>query len=235
MSKIKPFEKYTTQYENWFEENKYVYQSEIKAIEELLPNFNNGIEVGIGSGKFALPFGIKLGIDPSAEMRKIAESRGIKAIDGVAENLLLKNESFDLVLMVTTLCFLDDAKKAFSEVYRIIKPEGFFINGFVDKNSRTGRIYQKNKEKSIFYNIAVFYSTKEVILMLKDTGFKNIEFRQTIFKSLGKINQAEPVKEGYGEGSFIVTRAQKVWEYQYKYEIFIKIRAIKSLLIKGLW
>ena len=114
MPKIEPFEKHTIQYDNWFEENKYAYQSEINAIRDILPKFNNAVEIGVGSGKFALPLGIKFGVEPSTNMRKIAESKGIKVLDGVAENLPLKNESFDLSLMVTTLCFLDDASKAFS-------------------------------------------------------------------------------------------------------------------------
>jgi len=99
MPKIEPFEKHTIQYEDWFKENKHAYQSEINAIKDILPNFSNGIEIGVGSGKFALPLGIKLGIEPSVEMRKIAESRGIRVVDGVAENLPLENESFDLVFI----------------------------------------------------------------------------------------------------------------------------------------
>jgi len=209
MPKIKPFEKYTDQYENWFEENRYVHQSEINAIREILPDFKNGIEIGVGSGRFAEPLGIKFGVEPSYEMRKIAGIRGIEAVNGVAENLPLKDGSFDLALMITTLCFLDDERKAFSEIYRILKPGGYFINGFVDKNSKVGKIYQKNKQKSVFYREAIFFTTEEVIRMSKETGFKNYEFRQTIFNTLDKINQTEKVKEGHGEGSFVVIKAQK--------------------------
>ena len=209
MPKIEPFQKHTIKYNNWFEENKNVYQSEINAIKSLLPQFNTAVEIGIGSGNFALPLGIKFGIEPSEKMRKAAKRKGIEVIDGVAENLPLENKSFDLALMVTTLCFLDDAKKAFSEVYRILKPGGYFINAFIDKDSSLGKIYQKYKEKSIFYKIATFYSTDEVISFLKDTGFKNIEFCQTIFRPLDKIEKAEPVKDGYGEGSFVVARVKK--------------------------
>jgi len=209
MPKIEPFQKHSIKYDRWFEDNQYAYQSEINAIKDIMPQFNNAVEIGVGSGKFAVPLGIKLGIEPSEKMRKAAKRKGIEVIDGVAENLPLKNESFDLALMVTTLCFLDDAKKAFSEVHRILKPDGYFINGFIDKNSSIGKIYQKYKEKSIFYKIATFYSTDEVISLLKDTGFKNIEFCQTIFRPLDKIEKAEPVKQGYGEGSFVAVRAQK--------------------------
>ena len=209
MPKIEPFQKHAIKYDRWFEENKYAYQSEINAIKSLLPEFNNAVEIGVGSGKFAVPLGIKFGIEPSEKMRKAAQRRGVEAKDGDAENLPLKNESIDLALMVTTLCFLDDAKKAFSEVYRILKPGGFFINGFIDKNSNLGKIYQKYKEKSIFYKIATFYSTEEVIYLLDAAGFKNIQLRQTIFQPLDKLEKAEPVKDGYGEGSFVAVRAQK--------------------------
>jgi SAM-dependent methyltransferase len=208
MPKTGPFEKYTDQYENWFEKNKYVYQSEINAIRGILPDFKNSIEIGIGSGRFAEPLGIKFGIEPSYEMRKIAKSRGIEVVDSVAENLPLKDCSFDLVLMVTTLCFLDNARKAFNEIYRILKPGGYFINGFVDKNSRVGKIYQKNKQISVFYREASFFTTEEVVRLLKKTGFKDFKFRQTIFNNLNEINQVEKTKEGYGEGSFVVVKAQ---------------------------
>ena len=209
MPKTEPFEKYTDQYENWFEKNRYVYQSEINAIRVILPDFNNGIEIGVGSGRFAKPLNIKLGIEPTYEMRKIAQSRGIEVVDSVAENLPFKDCSFDLVLMVTTLCFLDNARKVFNEIYRILKSGGYFINGFVDKNSKVGRIYQKNKKKSVFYREAIFFTTEEVVKLLEKTGFKNFEFKQTVFSTLDKINQVEKIKEGYGEGSFVVIRAQK--------------------------
>lgn len=209
MPKIEPFQKHTIKYDRWFEENKYAYQSEINAIKELMPQFNTAVEIGVGSGKFAVPLGIKYGIEPSEKMRKTAQRRGIETVIGVAENLPLENESFDLALMVTTMCFLDDVQKAFSEIYRILKPGGFFINGFIDKNSNLGKTYDKYKEKSIFYKIATFYAADEVVLLLKETGFKNMQFRQTIFQPLDKITKAEPAKDGYGEGSFVAVKVQK--------------------------
>jgi ubiquinone/menaquinone biosynthesis C-methylase UbiE len=209
MPKTEPFEKYTDRYENWFERNKYVYQSEINAIRQILPDFKKGVEIGVGSGRFAEPLGIKFGIEPSSKMRKIARDRGIKVVDGTAENLAFKDCSFDLALMATTLCFLDDERKAFMETYRILKYGGYFINGFVDKNSRVGRIYQRNKQKSVFYRTAVFFNTEEVVKLLKKTGFRKFKFRQTVFNELDKIKQTESVKEGYGDGSFVVIRAQK--------------------------
>lgn len=38
----------------------------------LLPNIGKGVEIGVGTGRFSAPLGIKLGVDPSWEMSKLA-------------------------------------------------------------------------------------------------------------------------------------------------------------------
>ena len=209
MPRIEPFEKYSEKYEDWFERNEFVYKSEIQAIKELLPKMKKGIEIGVGSGRFAVPLGIKTGVDPSPRMREIAQQKGVKVIDAVAEELPFENSQFELVLMVTTICFVDNLGLAFREIYRILKPDGYLMIGFVDRDSSLGKLYQQHKENSLFYKIATFYSTKEVVYNLSKVGFKEFDFRQTIFHSLNEIKNIEPVKENYGEGSFVVIRARK--------------------------
>jgi ubiquinone/menaquinone biosynthesis C-methylase UbiE len=209
MPKIDPFEKNTSEYETWFDNNKFVYKSEVRAIKDQLPKKGEGMEVGVGSGRFAAPLGIRLGVDPSSKMREIARSRGIVAIDGVAEELPFDDYRFHFVLMVTTICFLDDIKAAFKEAFRVLKPGGHLIIGFIDKESPVGILYQQHKSESVFYKIATFYSVNEVISYLKNTGFRNLNFAQTIFHRLSEIIKLEPIKKGYGEGSFVVVKALK--------------------------
>lgn len=207
MANIESFEKHAWEYEAWFENNRFVYESELRALKDKLPQRGEGIEVGVGSGRFAAPLDIKIGVDPSARMRALARSRGIAAIDGVAEKLPFEDGRFSFVLMVTTICFLDDIQAAFEEAFRVLKPGGSLIIGFIDKDSPVGVSYQQRKSESVFYKTATFYSVDEVIPHLEKTGFTSLEFSQTIFRQPSEIKSLEPVKEGYGEGSFVVVKA----------------------------
>lgn len=209
MSEIETFDKYYQKYDDWFVKYEHVYQSEIKAIKHFIPDNQRGIEVGVGSGRFAKPLGIEEGVEPSKNMKKLAEKRGITVYTGLAENLPLKDDSYDFVLMVTTLCFLDDVGKAFLEVNRILKNGGFFIVGFIDKNSPIGKQYTKLKTNSTFYKQATFYSTSEVLILLEKSDFTYFEMTQTVFGKLDEINNVQNFKTGFGRGTFVVIRSKK--------------------------
>jgi len=207
--RIEPFEKYFLRYEQWFIDNPNVYKSELLAIKSLLPKRKKSIEIGVGSGKFAVPLDIMVGIEPSNKMRQLSLTRGIDVINAIGEILPIRKERFDLVLMVTTICFLDDIKMAFEEVYNILTSKGSFIIGFIDRNSPIGTKYQLQKKENVFYNVANFYSVDEVVSYLKIANFTKFEFSQTIFRPLLEIKDIEPIKPNYGEGSFVVIKAEK--------------------------
>lgn len=209
MPRTEPFDKHPVEYEEWFNKHKYVYESEVEAVRYFIPAGKQGIEIGIGTGRFAIPFGITEGIEPSAAMRYFALVKGIEAQNGIAEKLPFEDQSFDFALMVTTICFVDDIKKSFAEVRRILKPGGSFIIGLVDKNSPLGIIYEKLKKQNKFYRSATFYSADEVITLLEENGFSEIEIVQTIFGSLQEIQEVQKFKEGYGEGGFVVIKANR--------------------------
>ena len=209
MAKFEPFENNANKYDEWFDKNKFSYESELQAVKELLPESENGVEIGVGSGRFAAPLGIKLGVDPSGKMGYIAQKRGLKVIEGFAESLPFLDSQFDFVLMVTTICFLDDIGAAFKEANRVLKSGGHLIIGFIDAKSPTGILYQKHKNESTFYKDATFYSVKEVVSHMKNANFKDFSFRQTLFRPSEKLKCIEPVKKGYGEGSFVVVRGVK--------------------------
>ncbi|MFW9988937.1 MAG: class I SAM-dependent methyltransferase [Candidatus Odinarchaeota archaeon] len=120
MLKIEPFNKYYTKYDNWFKKNRYAYKSELLAIKKTLPNNKKTIEIGVGSGRFAIPLDIRIGIDPSREMQKFAKKKGILVLNAVAENLPFRKTSFSYVLIVTTICFVEDINSTITEAYKIL-------------------------------------------------------------------------------------------------------------------
>jgi len=209
MAKIEPFEKHLNQYEDWFVQNSFAYLSEIEAIRPHLPEEGMGLEIGVGSGLFAQPLGIKYGIEPSQKMTAKANMRGVKVVKGVAEELSFTDNSCDYALMVTTICFLDDINKSFEEAWRIIKSKGKFIIGFIDKNSPIGKFYQRYKHQNVFYNLAEFYSVPEVTDYMKQANFINFRYTQTIFQMLNQVKKVEKVKPGFGHGSFVVVSGIK--------------------------
>ncbi len=209
MPGINAFDKNVRQYEEWFINNPYAYVSELHAVRELLPKKGSGLEIGLGTGRFSAPLGIVQGIEPSRAMAEVAKKKGLDAVIGVAENLPYKDSQFDFCLMVTTVCFLDDIDLAFREAFRVLKPRGSFIIGFVDKNSPIGRSYELRKTESLFYKDATFYSVDDLLVHLKKAGFLKFRFCQTLFGPLDDMQRPSAVKEGYGEGSFVVIRAEK--------------------------
>ena len=209
MPKISPFEKHTEQYEDWFIENRWVYEAELRAVKAMLPAGGYGVEIGVGTGRFAEPLGIKIGVEPSKRMREIAQKRGIKVLDGVAEELPFDDSQFDFALIVTTVCFVDDINRALLEAHRIISHGGFLIIGFVDRNSIVGQNYLRYQNESVFYKDATFFTVDELIEIMDHSGFSDLTFNQTIFKSLSETTKNEPVKSRHGEGSFVVIRGMK--------------------------
>jgi SAM-dependent methyltransferase len=210
--RVESFEKNVDRYEAWFDRNRAAYESELEALRVLLPKSGEGLEVGVGTGRFAAPLGVSVGVDPSSAMSRVAMERGIEVHFGVGENLPCKDSSFDFVLLVTTICFLDDVPAALGEAYRVIRPGGYILVGFIDRESTLGKVYEKRKQDNEFYRQATFLSVDEVVSHLQQAGFVDFVFRQTIFQNPAEMKQPEPVRPGYGEGSFVVVRAKKSFE-----------------------
>ena len=206
---IEPFDENCAEYDQWFDENRFIYLSELEALRHFVRVGERGVEIGVGTGRFAAPLGIGVGIDPSWRMGEVARERGISFVGGVAESLPFRGEEFDFVLMMVTICFVDDVKRAFDEVYRVLKVNGSLIIGFIDKYSFLGRTYLHKKEKSKFYRYARFYSVDEVMAGLRYAGFHNFKMIQTIFGGLEDITAVQSFGDGHGEGSFVVLQALK--------------------------
>ena len=206
-----PFNEHVAEYEEWFSKYPFVFQSEVEAIRNLLPTGTNlkGIEIALGTGRFAKALGIKEGIEPSPKMRALALKRGIEVLSAEAEHLPYEDMKFDYVLMAFCISYFEDLPTVFSEARRVLKEDGVLIVGFIDKESIIGQFYEERKPHSIFYKEAKFYTAKQIASELKKVKFKNFEFSQTLFHALDDTREFEPARPGHGEGSFVVIKALK--------------------------
>jgi len=207
--RVDAFEQCAKEYDSWFERNVRVYKAELRAIKGALPPAGRGLEIGVGTGRFAGPLGIHTGIDPSPAMAAIARTRGIEVIIGKAELLPFAAEEFDYAVMITTICFVDDMDRAFREAARVLKTSGCLVVGFIDRDSLLGKLYEARKDRDKFYHDARFYSVEEVTNRMREAGFEEPIAWQTVFCSAGSIAHEQLVKPGHGEGSFVVLKSMK--------------------------
>ncbi len=211
LKKVEVFEKYSSEYESWFEENKFVYLSEIEALKMAAPSEGKGLEVGVGSGRFAKPLGISFGVEPSDKMAQIARDRGINVYKGLAEDLPFPDEEFDFVLLAVTICFVNDPEKSLSEAKRVLKNGSRLIVAIVDKESELGRLYLDRQSNSVFYKNARFFSSEEVIELFNKIGIRFAGAIQVLFdRSVNDLDYVQKPESGYGRGAFVVIVGEKV-------------------------
>ncbi len=206
MAKTRPFDRFPDRYDHWFQEHEHLYQLELKAIKALMPAPGTDMEIGVGSGRFASPLGIRFGVEPSMVMAERAKRKGIEVAIGIAEQLPIKTSSIDTALMVTTICFVDDITTSFIEAKRVLRPGGAIVVGFVDRESFLGKRYLNRKEESVFYKEATFFSSSEVLSFLANAGFTDLQAVQTI---LPDDNIYSRVEQGHGRGGFVVIKGEK--------------------------
>jgi len=172
------FEDNAGDYDRWFDEHGEVYEAQVRMLGTAIPESGCGLEVGVGSGRFAVPFGIRFGIDPSGKLVQIAKHHEIEVVVGEGEHLPYHAGSFDYVLMMTVICFLDDAIAVFQEVNRVLRPGGFLIVGFIEAGGKIHQEYINESTKGRFLRFAKFRNIEEVDRFFRESGFVQVSVVQ---------------------------------------------------------
>ena len=166
------FEVYADDYDRWFDEHQDEYHEELSRMRQILPPPDSrSIEVGVGSGRFAAPLRIGIGVDPSLALCRAARRHGIDVIRGKAESLPIRDGSCSSLLFATVICFLDDPVAALRDLHRVLLPGGVLIIAFIERDGEIQRRYLKEGGKGRFFSRARFYSQEEVRRFLEGTGF----------------------------------------------------------------
>ncbi|MBQ0000433.1 MAG: class I SAM-dependent methyltransferase [Clostridiales bacterium] len=206
MKKHNPFETGAAEYDSWFQENAAIFQSELSAIRACFLSDKKTLEIGIGTGAFALPLGIKEGLEPSEDMAAICEAKGIHVERGEAEELPYESGSYEQIAMITVDCFLNDIDQALEEIRRVLTPDGNFIMAFLDRETPLGQIYEAGKEDDPIYRYATLRSSEEILTLLQKHHFTITGICQTVTEL---VNKEQPVLKGYGKGVFVAVQAKK--------------------------
>jgi len=209
MPRTAAFEANADRYDRWFVRHDVAYISELMAIRHVLPQHGLGIEIGVGTGRFAAALGIPIGVDPCFPMLDKARGRDLNVVAGTAEALPFADHAFDYGLIVTTICFVDDAEVTLKETHRILKPHGHIVVGFIDRDSSLGQAYVGRRSGSVFYRDATFYSVGDVESLLTRVGFHNQVWVQTLLEPYVTNAAIKPAQPGHGRGSFVVVRARR--------------------------
>lgn len=160
--------KQAQEYDRWYEnpQNRFVADLEDQILLRLLDPVRGErvLDIGCGTGRHLLMFlemGLDItGLECSPYMLEVAKKRlGHRGElhQGVAEDLPFEDNSFDIATLMTTLEFVDDARRAIQEACRVAKDRIFL--GVLNRYSVKGI---ERRLKGIFsqsiYNHAKFYS-----------------------------------------------------------------------------
>lgn len=203
---INPFDLIAREYDQWFDDNKFTFLSELEAVRYFTPSKGKGVEIGVGTGRFASELGIKHGIEPSQSMAVFAKQRGIEVITGNAENLPYKNKDFDFAIMVAVDPFVQDIVKVYSEIFRILKEDGSLIVGTLHLDGDVAQKYTGMTDNEVYKN-AKFHTVSKTISQLETAGFLGFETCQTLFSI--QPDKVEIPVPGYDKGSFVAIKAIK--------------------------
>ncbi len=199
------FDKMAETYEGWFQKNNLIFKSELDAIKDIASDLSGDkIEIGVGTGNFAIALGIADGVEPSLEMGKIATSKGINVITNSAEEFTI-DKQYDVAFMITVDCFLTDICKAFLNIKKAIKSDGHLIMAFLNIDSTFGKKWYSEKKNHPAYIDAKFNMYTKISNQLKECGYEIVDTRQTIFKF---ENEYQQHKSGVDDGLFCVLKAR---------------------------
>ncbi|HEM56473.1 MAG TPA: SAM-dependent methyltransferase [Thermodesulfobium narugense] len=218
------FNEIANEYDKWFETpvGRIVKELELNALLEAMGEIKDKkiLEVGIGTGLFAMEFRKRgadvIGIDPAENMLKIAKSRGFEVKFGYGEAIPFEENSFDIVLSMTSMENSKNPEKFVGEMVRVAKPEGKIVVAVLNAISLYGisrRIRGLFDPNDLFKGMH-FYNFWELKNLLKK-HLCNVEVNSSVF-----FNPSPP--------KFTLDRANALEKFGRKY-----LKPFGALLIGG--
>lgn len=233
----KGFDEYASVYDAWFLDNRNVLYSEVNLVASVLKDAGLILSVGCGSGLFEKilkeekGISITYGIEPSAGMAEIARRRGLNVTEVTAEDAVFEPGVYDTIMFNGSPSYITDLAAVLKKVYAALRPGGRVVLIDVPKESSYGMMYNLAKALGTwnhpllegvyppkpypmeFVNVANWRTTDEKVTLLKESGFINLEFAQTLTTHplYSDLVEEQPV-EGFDRGDYVAVTAYKPME-----------------------
>jgi len=183
-------------YERWFKTPLgRMVDADEKTVFFSAANLNRGervLDIGCGADNYTIPAGqqtgMAIGIDPSGPMVRAAQRRrqqrleGIIYVQGTGEMLPFPDASFDVVLIVTVLCFTSNPRALLNEAHRVLRVGGRIIIGELGRYSIWA--FRRRIQGILgdpVWGQARFHSPKDLRDLLKATRFEKAVVRGAVF------------------------------------------------------
>lgn len=227
------FDSIASVYDDWYKTplGRFADIVESNLIFKHLPSLQgkNLLDLGCGTGLYsirALEKGaIVTGIDISEKMLSLAQEKvktlslQINFVLGDMEHLPFNNDSFDVVLSVTSLEFSKNPEMVLREILRVLKKGGKTVIGVLSASSLWAK---KRKEKAkttdSVYLYAHFFKPEELKTLLTKAGFKSVIIESSLFippNDSARLPKFAHLREYFGKiftplnGAFLVGVGEK--------------------------
>ena len=157
-------------------------------------------DLGCGTGFVSLALvneaSIIFSVDNSSNMLKQLKNnildknyKNLYLIKSSLDNLSLFDDSVDVIFINMALHHIKDAKKAISEMHRVLKKDGVVI--IADVMEHDGEWAREE-----MFDEWLGFSNKQIINWLEETGFKNIQIENTDLSCKGYSSKGEYTETG---------------------------------------
>jgi len=159
-----------------------------------LPGGAHILDVGCGTGEYvcrANELGFTAsGLEPADAMRAVAISKnpGATIVSGVATELPFPDESFDLVICIEVLRYLDrsDIRQALRQIYRVLRPGGTMFLTMVNRYALDGfflhySVQRMFKPRGVERPHCEFMTPAELDGEIRAAGFSAATYRGVLF------------------------------------------------------
>jgi ubiquinone/menaquinone biosynthesis C-methylase UbiE len=222
--KIRLFDEWPERYDRWFATpiGSLVRRYELELIMDLLrPERDDAVlDAGCGTGVFTMDIlasGSRVvGLDISLPMLKQAE----KKLKGLPFEIVLANmlnlpfpeDSFDKAVSLTALEFIEEAKQAVAELFRVTKKGGTIVVATLNSlSSWASRRIAEAKERHTIFEKAIFRSPDELrsLTSVESVVKTTIHFEKENDPERAVMIEQEGRRKNLKTGAFVAVRWMK--------------------------